>query len=84
MHKLVIETPKTHVQPLKGPLCRQRRTLKIEADGDGWMGKIKPKLRLTGHWLEKAGFRPGTYASVTCVSTGVIQIHSLRDSSEKS
>jgi hypothetical protein len=33
------------------------RTLKIEADGDRWKG-IKPKIRLMGRWLERAGFRP--------------------------
>ena len=26
------------------------RTLKIEATGDFWRGKITPKIRLTGQW----------------------------------
>src|ERR1043166_661756 len=34
------------------------RTLQIEADGDLWKGGMKPKIRLIGRWLERAGFRP--------------------------
>ena len=43
------------------------RKLKIEADGDFWMGLIKPKIRLKGHWLERAGFSPGGHVRVTCI-----------------
>jgi len=35
------------------------RSLKIEAVGDFAYRKIKPRIRLTGHWLEQAGFKPG-------------------------
>ena len=35
------------------------RTLKIEAEGDFWRGLTKPKIRLMGRWLERAGFNPG-------------------------
>jgi hypothetical protein len=35
------------------------RTLTIESSGDFWRGNIKPKIRLTGRWLEIAGFKPG-------------------------
>jgi hypothetical protein len=52
------------------------RTLKIEADGDFWKGLIKPKIRLMGHWLERAGFRPGHRVHVTCVAPGVIELRS--------
>ena len=52
------------------------RTLKIEAEGDGWKGLIKPKIRLVGHWLERAGFRPGTRVSVTCLTPCVIELRS--------
>ena len=34
------------------------RTLKIEADGDFWKGVTKPKIRLMGRWLERAGVQP--------------------------
>ena len=52
------------------------RTLKIEADGDGWKGLIKPKIRLTGRWLENAGFAPGHRVQVTCLAHGIIELRS--------
>lgn len=52
------------------------RVLKIEADGDAWKGLIKPKIRLMGHWLERAGFRPGQHVQVTCVAPGIIELRS--------
>ena len=53
------------------------RTLKIESDGDSWRDRIRPKIRLVGHWLERAGFRPGTRVHVTCVAPGVIELRSV-------
>jgi hypothetical protein len=50
------------------------RTLKIEAEGDQWKGLIKPKIRLVGRWLERAGFRPGHRVEVTCVAPGVMEL----------
>ena len=35
------------------------RILKIEAEGDFFRRKVRPKIRLTGQWLERAGFKPG-------------------------
>ena len=55
------------------PSCRK---LKIEADGDPWKGLTKPKIRLTGRWLERAGFSPGSHVHVTCVAPGVIELRS--------
>ena len=52
------------------------RTLKIEADGDCWKGLTKPKIRLMGRWLERAGFSPGGHVHVTCVALGVIELRS--------
>lgn len=52
------------------------RSLKIEESGDSWKGSIKPKIRLMGHWLEKAGFKPGTRVQVVCVAPGVIELRS--------
>ena len=52
------------------------RMLKIEADGDFWKGLIKPKIRLMGRWLERAGFRPGHRVHITCVAPGVIELRS--------
>lgn len=52
------------------------RTLKIETVGDFWRGLIKPKIRLTGHWLERAGFNPGSRVQVICVAPGIIELRS--------
>ena len=50
------------------------RTLKIEADGE--YGKIKPKIRLQGKWLEQAGFKPGSHVNVKCIAEGVMELRS--------
>ena len=52
------------------------RSLKIEADGDYWKRRIKPKIRLKGSWLERAGFKPGGRVKVTCVTIGVMELRS--------
>src|SRR5271165_93830 len=62
------ESPKP---PTSDPAIRK---LKIEADGDPWKGLIKPKIRLTGRWLERAGFISGSHVHVTCVAPGVIEL----------
>ena len=51
-----------------------KRTLKIEAVGDFASLKIKPRIRLSGHWLEKAGFKPGHRAIIHIPRTGEITI----------
>jgi hypothetical protein len=53
------------------------RTLKIEATGDFCYGKIKPKIRLTGHWLERAGFKPGHRVTVQIVEPGILTLRSF-------
>lgn len=64
------------IEPLNGVAPHTLvRTLKIEADGDRWKG-FKPKIRLTGYWLERAGFRPGNRVQVTCVARGMIELRS--------
>ena len=50
------------------------RTLKIEKDGDHWKGSVKPKIRLQGNWLERAGFKPGHRVSVKCVAPGILEL----------
>ena len=53
-----------------------RRTLKIEADGDYLKGPVKPKIRLMGRWLERAGFNPGQNVLISFVAPGVIELRS--------
>ena len=52
------------------------RTLKIEEDGDYWKGNIKPKIRLRGCWLARAGFKPGNHVSVKSIAHGIIELRS--------
>jgi len=57
---------------------RGGRTLKIEEDGDFWKSRAKPKIRLIGRWLERAGFSPGSRVLVTCVAPGIIELRCPR------
>jgi len=68
--------PGTLLSPTRIDLEPSVRTLKIEADGDPYKGLIKPKIRLTGRWLEDAGFAPGHRVQVTCVARGIIELRS--------
>lgn len=52
------------------------RSLKIEATGDFAAGLTKPKIRLLGKWLERAGFIPGHRVQVICVAPGVMELRS--------
>ncbi len=50
------------------------RNLKIEATGDFARGKISPKIRLGGRWLERAGFTPGKRVTVELTDTGCLTL----------
>ena len=59
----------------KFPLATQPvRRLRIEAVGDFWKGLTKPRIRLMGRWLERAGFAAGQRVQVTCVAPGVLEL----------
>ena len=49
-------------------------TLKIEAIGDFAGRKIKPRIRLSGHWLERAGFKPGHRVSILMSKPGELTL----------
>jgi hypothetical protein len=68
-------TTQVHKPAPPNPDPRVRR-LKIEEDGDPWKGKVRPKMRLQGSWLKRAGFKQGNYVHVKCVALGVMQLHS--------
>jgi len=57
---------------LENPVSR--RTLKIEAIGDFAYNKIKPRIRLSGHWLERAGFKPGHRAVIHMPRPGELML----------
>ncbi len=51
-----------------------RRTLKIEATGDFWNRRVKPRIRLCGQWLERAGFKPGQHVEVHLLKPGELTL----------
>jgi hypothetical protein len=53
------------------------RTLKIEREGDRWRGGFKPKIRIMGRWLERAGFPPEARVQVVHTAPGVIELRVL-------
>lgn len=55
----------------------KRRTLKIESAGDYWRGRVTPKIRLAGHWLERAGFKPGNRAEIKIGERGTLTLKFL-------
>jgi hypothetical protein len=57
----------------------KRRSLKIEAIGDFARRKIKPRIRLSGHWLEQAGFKPGHRAVIHVPRPGELTLQFKED-----
>jgi hypothetical protein len=57
----------------------QTRTLKIEAIGDFAYRKIKPRIRLSGRWLERAGFRPGHRVEISSSKAGELSLQFRED-----
>jgi len=55
----------------------KQRTLKIEATGDFWRRRIKPKIRLGGDWLHAAGFPPGQRVRVTLHRPGELTLQRI-------
>jgi hypothetical protein len=50
-----------------------QRTLKIEALGD--FGRpIKPRIRLSGYWLARAGFKPGHRVDIQLLKPGAMTL----------
>jgi type I toxin-antitoxin system toxin SymE len=60
------------------------RTLKIESAGDFWRGKVSPKIRLSGHWLERAGFKPGNRVVVQASEPGILTLRFLEQTTPDS
>jgi hypothetical protein len=51
-----------------------QRSLKIEAVGDFALGDIKPRIRLSGHWLEQAGFKAGHRVEIQLLKPGEMNL----------
>jgi hypothetical protein len=50
------------------------RSLKIEAIGDFVYRRIKPRIRLSGQWLERAGFKPGHRVEISSLKPGELSL----------
>ena len=51
------------------------RSLKIETVGDFACRKVQPRIRLSGQWLEKAGFKPGHRVEISSLRPGELSLH---------
>jgi hypothetical protein len=61
---------------------RRTRSLKIEEIGDFSRGKIIPRLRIAGQWLERAGFKPGHRAEVLIEQPGSLTLRFVEQGRE--
>ncbi len=50
------------------------RKLKIEAIGDFAYRRVKPRIRLSGLWLENAGFKPGHRVAISLSKPGELSL----------
>lgn len=55
----------------------QVRSLAIETTGDFHYGKIIPRIRIAGQWLEQAGFKPGHRVEVSFKQPGSLTLRFL-------
>ena len=49
-------------------------SLKIEAVGDFAGHNIKPRIRISGHWLAQAGFKPGHRVIIHSLKPGELTL----------
>lgn len=59
-----------------------KRTLKIESTGDFFTGNIRPKIRISGKWLERAGFRPGHRVELSMLEPGALTLRFVEAASD--
>ena len=55
-------------------MTQKSRSLKIEAVGDFACHQVKPRIRLSGLWLEQAGFKPGHRVEVLVSKPGEMSL----------
>jgi hypothetical protein len=58
------------------------RSLKIEATGDFYRKKITPRIRITGKWLERAGFRPGHRVEIRFEQPGTLTLRFMEQANQ--
>jgi hypothetical protein len=64
------------------PNSGQFRSLRVEAIGDPWRGKIIPRIRIAGQWLERAGFKPGHRVEVLIERPGTLSLRFVEEAKE--
>lgn len=62
--------------------ARKSRSLKVEAIGDFSRGKIIPRIRIAGQWLERAGFKPGHRVQILMEQPGTLSVRFLAQGKE--
>jgi hypothetical protein len=60
----------------------QTRSLKIEETGDFALRRVKPQIRLVGHWLERLGFKPGHRVEVHSEQPGRLTLQFIEQPQE--
>ena len=63
-------------------LAMKARSLKIEKTGDFCYGKIIPRIRIAGQWLEQAGFKPGHRVEIRFDQPGNLTLRFLEQTKE--
>jgi hypothetical protein len=63
-------------------LAMKARSLKIEKTGDFCCGKIIPRIRIAGRWLEQAGFKPGHRVEIHFDQPGNLTLRFLEQPKE--
>jgi len=61
-------------------VTQKSRSLKIEAVGDFAYRRIKPRIRLSGQWLERAGFKPGHRVEIFTSKPGELSLQFKEES----
>ena len=55
------------------------RNVKIEATGDFWRGRVRPRIVLVGKWLEAAGFKSGHRVEIRVRRSGVLTVRFVKE-----
>jgi hypothetical protein len=61
---------------------RKFHSLAIEPIGDSARGKIIPRIRIAGNWLEQAGFLPGHRVEIVVQGPGSISLRFVEQAKE--
>jgi hypothetical protein len=60
------------------PARKAQRRLHVYRTGDPYREGIRPQIRLTGRWLQEAGFGPGDTYTVIIHQEGIITLQTER------